>query len=76
MAPQSTLQQIAASAGPSVVGLAEGARGGSGVVVEPGRVLTLARNLRGGQLSVALSGGRLKTATVAGTVAAVEHYEI
>ena len=67
MAPQSTLQQIAASAGPSVVGLAEGARGGSGVVVEPGRVLTLARNLRGGQLSVALSGGRLKTATVAGT---------
>jgi len=69
MAPQSTLQQIAASAGPSVVGLAEGARGGSGVVVEPGRVLTLARNLRGGQLSVALSGGRLKTATVAGTEA-------
>jgi len=67
MAPQSTLQRIAASAGPSVVGLAEGARGGSGVVVEPGRVLTLARNLRGGQLSVALSGGRLKTATVAGT---------
>jgi serine protease Do len=67
MTPQSTLQQIAASAGPSVVGLAEGARGGSGVVVEPGRVLTLARNLRGGQLSVALSGGRLKTATVAGT---------
>jgi len=67
MAPQSTLQQIAASAGPSVVGLAEGARGGSGVVVEPGRVLTLARNLRGGQLSVSLSGGRLKTATVAGT---------
>ena len=67
MAPQSTLQQIAASAGPSVVGLAEGARGGSGVVVEPGRVLTLARNLRGAQVSVALSGGRLQTATVAGT---------
>src|SRR5439155_13504365 len=39
----------------------------SGVVVEPGRVLTLARNLRGAQVSVALSGGRLQTATVAGT---------
>ncbi len=67
MPAHKTVEEIAASAGPSVVGLAEGARGGSGVVVEPGRVLTLARNLRDGQVSVVLSGGRRESASVSGT---------
>ena len=60
------LPVLARTLAPSVAGLTTRG-GGSGVVIAPGRVLTLARNLRGGQLSVALSGGRLKTATVAGT---------
>src|SRR3954453_22561237 len=37
----------AATAGPAVVGLGPGWRGGSGVVVADGRVLTAAHNLRG-----------------------------
>jgi serine protease Do len=40
------------------VGLAEGARGGSGVVIGPGRVLTLSRNLRGKDVTVAFADGR------------------
>lgn len=55
---------IAAVAGGAVVGLANGARAGSGVVVEPGRILTLARNLRGERVSVALRGGRREAASV------------
>jgi serine protease Do len=67
VAAHKTVEQIVASAGPSVVGLAEGARGGSGVVVGRGRVLTLARNLRDGEVTVVFSGGRRESASVAGT---------
>jgi len=62
-----TVEEVVASAGSSVVGLAEGARGGSGVVVERGRVLTLARNLRGEEVSVVFSDGRRERGSVAGT---------
>jgi serine protease Do len=61
-----SIADVAASAGRSVVGLGEGARGGSGVVVEPGRILTLARNLRGEEVSVTLSGGIQVSAGLAG----------
>jgi serine protease Do len=65
MANLKSIADVAASAGASVVGLREGARGGSGVVVEPGRILTLARNLRGERVTVTLSGAEQASATVA-----------
>jgi hypothetical protein len=36
-----TIQRLAATAGPAVVGLGRGARGGSGVLVGDGRLLAL-----------------------------------
>jgi serine protease Do len=61
------VSELAKAAGPAVVGLAEGARGGSGVVTAPGRVVTLARNLRGNEATVAFAGGRRENATVRGS---------
>jgi serine protease Do len=61
------ISDLANSAGPAVVGLAEGARGGSGVVIAPGRVLTLARNLRGTDVTVAFADGRRESAGVRGS---------
>jgi serine protease Do len=61
------ITDLAESAGPAVVGLAEGSRGGSGVVVGPSRVLTLARNLRGKEVTVAFADGRREDATVLGS---------
>jgi serine protease Do len=53
------IRGIAERVGPSVVGLG-GRRGGSGVVVGPGRVLTLARNLgTGDEVEVHVAGERL-----------------
>jgi serine protease Do len=62
-----TIEDVAASAGGAVVGLAEGARGGSGAVVGEGQVLTLARNLRGKEVSVLFGDGRREGARVSGT---------
>src|SRR6267378_4669183 len=61
------VEAIAAQVGASVVGLAHGARGGSGVIVEPGRVLTLARNLRGEEVTVTFAGGRSERGRLAGS---------
>src|SRR5438132_4538916 len=61
------VEAIAAQAGASIVGLGQGARGGSGVIVEPGRVLTLARNLRGEEVTVTFAGGRSERGRLAGT---------
>jgi S1-C subfamily serine protease len=61
------VEAIAAQAGASIVGLGDGARGGSGVIVEPGRVLTLARNLRGEEVTVTFAGGRSERGRLAGT---------
>lgn len=58
------IADVVASAARSVVGLGEGARGGSGVVVEPGRILTLARNLRGERVTATLHGGAEVSANV------------
>lgn len=60
-----TVQQIAADVGPSVVGLGRGWGHGSGLVVAPGRVLTNAHNLRGGDVTVAFADGRQETGRVA-----------
>lgn len=62
-------RELAAAAGRSVVGLKDGARAGSGVVVEADRVLTLASNLRGERVSVAFADGREADAHVV----AVDH---
>jgi serine protease Do len=51
------VQDMVRKVGPSVVGLGSGARTGSGVVVAPDRVLTLARRLRGDEVEVVLRDG-------------------
>jgi S1-C subfamily serine protease len=61
------LASLARTAGPAVVGLGRGARRGSGFVVAPGRVLTLASHLRDERVAVAFRDGRTEAATVAGT---------
>jgi S1-C subfamily serine protease len=64
---QELIQEVARSVGPAVVGLGRGARGGSGVVVAPGRVLTLARNLRGDEVNLSVGDGPDNVARVLGT---------
>src|SRR3954451_10578957 len=58
--------RLAADAGPGVVGIGPGRRGGSGVVVAPGRVLTAAHNLRGEGAGVVFADGRRERAVVVG----------
>jgi len=54
---QSTIAGVAERVGPSVVGLGRGWSAGSGVVVAPGRVATVAHAIRRGAPSVSLAGG-------------------
>src|SRR3954462_5001684 len=56
----------AAAAGPAVVGIGPGWRGGSGVVVANGRVLTAAHNLRGERTGVVFADGQRERAQVLG----------
>src|SRR4051794_1258146 len=56
----------AVAAGPAVVGLGPGWRGGSGVVVADGRVLTAAHNLRGERTGVVFADGRRERAELLG----------
>ena len=64
------LQEAVAGAaervGPAVVGLGRGWGRGSGVVVEPGRVLTCAHVLRGDEVAVTFGDGRTEHGRVAG----------
>src|SRR6476661_4885440 len=60
------IASTAAKAGEAVVGLGPGWRGGSGVVVADGRVLTAAHNLRREQVSVVFADGRREGAEVLG----------
>jgi serine protease Do len=60
---------IAAAAerlGPAVVGLGRGWGVGSGAVVAPGRVLTVAHNLRHEEVTVSFADGRTEAGRVAG----------
>jgi serine protease Do len=59
--------RLAADAGPAVVGLGPGWRGGSGVVIEPGRVLTAAHNIRGDSAGVVFADGHREEARVLGS---------
>lgn len=60
------IASTATSTGPSVVGLGPGWRGGSGVVIADGRVLTAAHNLRGDRTGVVFADGRRERAEVLG----------
>jgi serine protease Do len=60
------ISSSATGAGPAVVGLGPGWRGGSGVVVAAGRVLTAAHNLRGDGAGVVFADGRRERAQVLG----------
>ena len=57
---------IAETVGPSVVGLGNRWRGGSGVVIGKDRILTNAHNLSGDEIRVTFADGRTADATVAG----------
>lgn len=57
---------IAETVGPSVVGLGNRWRGGSGVVIGEDRILTNAHNLHGDEIRVTFADGRTADATVAG----------
>jgi S1-C subfamily serine protease len=60
------ISSSAAAAGPAVVGLGPGWRGGSGVVVADGRVLTAAHNLRREVADVVFADGRRERAELLG----------
>ena len=57
---------IAETVGPSVVGIGNRWRGGSGVVIGENRILTNAHNLHGDETTVTFAGGRSAAATVVG----------
>jgi len=62
---QETIGRVADEVGPRVVGLGRGwGRGGSGVVIAPGKVLTSAHNLRRDEVTVTFADGRQETASV------------
>src|SRR5215210_3370334 len=63
---QDVVARAAERVGPSVVGLGRGWGRGSGVVHEPGRVLTCAHVLRGGEVAVSFADGRTEHGRVAG----------
>ncbi len=62
---QATIELVAATVGPSVVGIGRHQRG-SGVVIDAGRVLTNAHNLRGETATVTFADGRSAVGRLAG----------
>ena len=62
----STIARVAERVGPAVVGLGRGWGVGSGVVSEPGRVVTNAHNLRSDEVTVTFADGRREPGRVAG----------
>ena len=63
---QEAVVDAATRVGPAVVGLGRGWGRGSGVVYEPGRVLTCAHVLRGEDVAVTFDDGRTEQGRVAG----------
>ncbi|MGH2444567.1 MAG: S1C family serine protease [Candidatus Limnocylindria bacterium] len=57
---------IAETVGPSVVGIGNRWRGGSGVVIGENRILTNAHNLHGDEVTITFADGRNADATVVG----------
>jgi len=60
------IRRAAERVGPAVVGLGRGWGVGSGVVTDPGRVVTNAHNLRSDEVTATFGDGRRETARVAG----------
>ena len=63
---QQTVSEVADRVGPAVAGLGRGWGRGSGVVVAPGQLITVAHVLRGESVAVALPGGEVVEGRVAG----------
>jgi serine protease Do len=63
---QQTISEVADRVGPAVAGLGRGWGRGSGVVVAPGRLITVAHVLRGESVAVALPGGEVAEGRVVG----------
>src|SRR5690349_19343890 len=63
---ESTITATAERLGPSVVGLGRGWRTGSGVVIAPNRVATVAHALRGEETTVSFHDGRTVEARLRG----------
>src|SRR4051812_31278040 len=63
---QQAVNGAAGQVGPAVVGLGRGWGRGSGVVIAPGQVLTVAHVLRGDEVAVAFGGGDVREGRVLG----------
>jgi serine protease Do len=63
---QQAVTAAAEKVGPAVVGLGRGWGRGSGVVIAPGQVLTVAHVLRGEEVAVAFDGGDVRDGRVLG----------
>jgi serine protease Do len=61
-----SIRQLAAGAGPSVVGIGQRWGSGSGIVLGEGKVLTNAHNVRGDKVTVTFADGRTADGDVAG----------
>jgi S1-C subfamily serine protease len=61
-----SIAEIAGKVGPSTVGIGNRWRGGSGIVIDNGKVLTNAHNLHGDEVRVYFADGREADATVLG----------
>jgi serine protease Do len=64
---QQAVTNAADNVGPAVVGLGRGWGRGSGVVIAPGQVLTVAHVLRGDEVAVTFADGRTAEGRVAGS---------
>ncbi len=64
---EGAIQTAAERTGPKVIGLGQGWGRGSGVVIESGRILTNAHNLRGEEVTVVFADGRRETGRVLAT---------
>jgi serine protease Do len=64
---QQAVTEAADKVGPAVVGLGRGWGRGSGIVIAPGQVLTVAHVLRGDEVAVAFADGRTAEGRVAGS---------
>src|SRR3954452_14075282 len=60
------VREAAEKVGPSVVGLGRGWGRGSGIVVAPGQVLTVAHVLRGDEVAVTFADGDVREGRVLG----------
>jgi serine protease Do len=64
---QQAVTEASEKVGPAVVGLGPGWGRGSGVVIAPGQVLTVAHVLRGDEVAVSFAGGRTSEGRVTGS---------